>query len=314
MDDSGESRAAMKKRHKAEVKAAAKRIKKDKGVEKEIRARHRDEMKPCQARWDAEAAVTKAAEAAEAASLVDGMEGASLGDGDGDGDGDGGGGDKANAEEKAFDITKTKAYRRRAKKEQDEKDRVARVAAEREAAGPSARDVESKRIAARVTPLGMRVEEVHADGHCLFRAVAEQVSRLRPFGGVDGSGDAAAAAPDTMQMRAVATAHMRKHGDRYAAFVADECGGDFAAYCDSMVATEPVRWGGQLELVALADALNVDIHVHSAADDEPLVLSPVDGDANTTTDGGGDERVKVHVSFHKHYWTLGEHYNSVVPL
>lgn len=61
-------------------------------------------------------------------------------------------------------------------------------------------------------------------------------------------------------------------------------------------------WGGQVELQALTHLLKAAIRVYSA--DAPPVLM-------------GDEAPEaqiLHLSYHKHEYTLGEHYNSVVPL
>lgn len=61
-------------------------------------------------------------------------------------------------------------------------------------------------------------------------------------------------------------------------------------------------WGGQLELRALACALETPIHVFSAESD---VISM------------GDEfaamRQPLQLTYHLHYYTLGEHFNSVAP-
>lgn len=43
-------------------------------------------------------------------------------------------------------------------------------------AGPSLRDVELRQIEDVLTPLNLAVDEVDADGHCLYRAVAAQTA------------------------------------------------------------------------------------------------------------------------------------------
>lgn len=60
-------------------------------------------------------------------------------------------------------------------------------------------------------------------------------------------------------------------------------------------------WGGQLELRALACALSTPIHVFSAESD----VIPM-GEEFT-----GREPLKL--TYHLHYYTLGEHFNSVMP-
>ena len=63
-------------------------------------------------------------------------------------------------------------------------------------------------------------------------------------------------------------------------------------------------WGGQPEIKALASALQRSITVHSA-DSPPMVMQ---GGGN-----GGEGKEGLHVSFHRHYFGLGEHYNSLIP-
>lgn len=62
-------------------------------------------------------------------------------------------------------------------------------------------------------------------------------------------------------------------------------------------------WGGQLEIRALAASLR-------------RVVTVFDAEAPTLTMGDGDEeadgRPPLLLSYHRHYFALGEHYNSVV--
>ena len=63
---------------------------------------------------------------------------------------------------------------RRKKERQKEKERQRQLELEREEAnaGPSMRQVELEQIQAVLTPLNLKVAEVEADGHCLYRAVS----------------------------------------------------------------------------------------------------------------------------------------------
>lgn len=74
----------------------------------------------------------------------------------------------------------------------------------------------------------------------------------------------------------------------------------FEEYCDRVISTSD--WGGQLELRALACALETPIHVFSAESD---VISM--GDEFTAM------RQPLQLTYHLHYYTLGEHFNSVAP-
>lgn len=72
----------------------------------------------------------------------------------------------------------------------------------------------------------------------------------------------------------------------------------FKEYCDTMKNTS--AWGGEVELQALSRLLKAKIHVYHA-DSDTVVLGE-----NFPTD--------LYLSYHKHEYTLGEHYNSVGPL
>jgi len=70
-------------------------------------------------------------------------------------------------------------------------------------------------------------------------------------------------------------------------------------YCEDVCSTN--KWGGQLEIMALCHALSAHIIVHSA--DQPDVSMGEEYSAANNT---------IHLSYHKHAYALGEHYNSVV--
>jgi len=77
---------------------------------------------------------------------------------------------------------------------------------------------------------------------------------------------------------------------------------DFAAYVDRV--RNSSDWGGHLELRALSLALHKHIIVYSAQSREPLTIKP--------EDGGNDDEEPIRLSYHLHYYALGEHYNQVV--
>jgi OTU domain-containing protein 6 len=64
-------------------------------------------------------------------------------------------------------------------------------------------------------------------------------------------------------------------------------------------------WGGQIEIQALSEALKTPIEVY-AADQDVLTMGELYGGAL----GNGLQPLRV--TYHRHYYTLGEHYNSVV--
>jgi hypothetical protein len=72
-----------------------------------------------------------------------------------------------------------KARRKREKAREKELEREQQIAEEAANAGPSPRDVENDAIRARL-PANCMLQEVKADGHCMYRAVASQCGKEYP--------------------------------------------------------------------------------------------------------------------------------------
>mmetsp|Transcript_7701 Transcript_7701/g.11543 ORF Transcript_7701/g.11543 Transcript_7701/m.11543 type:complete len:120 (-) Transcript_7701:147-506(-) len=70
------------------------------------------------------------------------------------------------------------------------------------------------------------------------------------------------------------------------------------------------EWGGHLELRALAHTLKKTIVVYST--ERPLEIQGGHGNDDADADNGGDGSGVIRLSFHRQYYALGEHYNSVV--
>ena len=71
------------------------------------------------------------------------------------------------------------------------------------------------------------------------------------------------------------------------------------------------EWGGHLELRALAHRLKKTIVVYST--ERPLEIQGGHGNNDDVDNGGdGDGSGIIRLSFHRKYYALGEHYNSVV--
>lgn len=195
---------------------------------------------------------------------------------------------------------KSKAQRRREKRRAEEKLRAQRIAeATRHAASTeSAKDREIRLLEAKLAPLKHRIHEVPADGHCLFRALAHFL--------VDES---KGRIPLThQQLRQKAAAHMRRCSENFSPFFSvdslpaglDAKPKNFAEYLDALEST--AMWGGEMELRALSNEFTRPIEVFKADNANLQMCRDKFPSAKP-----------IRISFHRHYYTLGEHYNSVVP-
>jgi len=187
----------------------------------------------------------------------------------------------------------SRQQRRKQKREAEDREREKRIQEERKNAGPSAKELETRRLTESLLTKGLGIVQVAPDGDCLYSAVADQIQRCTNFGGAHSTAD----------LRKMAAEYILAHPDDFLPFLSTEeelPQGGLENYCDQV--RRAGVWGGQIELRALAQSLQVSIVVHSA-------------DAPELCMGEGFEgRNPLRLSFHRHYYTLGEHYNSVVPI
>lgn len=134
--------------------------------------------------------------------------------------------------------------------------------------------------------------------HLIFfacSAIADQLQQLVP-----------GATEDYNSLRGIASSYMRNHPDEFCPFLGLETGDpEFDAYCDKVASLTQAEWGGQLEIKALSAALQRPIMVYSA--NAPVMCM------NDSSAAVG-EVAPLRVTFHSHYYALGEHYNSAIPL
>ena len=180
------------------------------------------------------------------------------------------------------------------KKEEAERAREQRIADAHAGAGPSERLVEMEKLDAQLKPLGLVIHEIPADGHCLYRSLAHQL-QLRAADNDGGGG----AAEDHLSCRREIAAHIRSHPNDFVPFLAESGATDLAAYCETIESSN--EWGGQLEITALAHSRKACITVFSA--DAPPLLT---GEEYKALGGPC-----IELAYHRHYYGLGEHYNSV---
>jgi OTU domain-containing protein 6 len=190
------------------------------------------------------------------------------------------------------------------KKRNRQKERLARRAAEQEAAveaakieaasQPDPKAIEHANLLKQFKSHNLQEKLIRPDGHCLFSAVADQLAQI----GIPLGAESDAELKDGERYKVV-----RKAAARYIEGHPD----DFEAWLDEPLDqyVEKIRdtaeWGGHLELLALAKTYNVEIRVLQ------------DGGARTIEPGseGEGELESIWLAYYRHGFGLGEHYNSL---
>uniref|UniRef100_A0AAG5D593 OTU domain-containing protein n=1 Tax=Anopheles atroparvus TaxID=41427 RepID=A0AAG5D593_ANOAO len=199
-----------------------------------------------------------------------------------------------NATEKS-EQRASKAQRRREKKAQDDRERDARIKQEEEVLSKtSPRVIENNRINEILNKRGIMSHAVPADGDCLYNAISHQLA-------LQGIGSYA-----TPELRTMAADYIEANKDTMICYMSNPDTGDmlspeeFAKYCHQVRATK--SWGGELEIKALSSGLQCPIEIIQA-----VGPSTVHGEEESS------DR-KLILTYHRHMYRLGEHYNSTQPL
>lgn len=201
----------------------------------------------------------------------------------------------ANDEEKidsSVQARTSKAQKRRDKKAALEKERENRIAEAEVENLTGSRHQEGLKLRQKLMERHLQIREISSDGHCMYRAVEDQLTER----GVPLS---------LKELRTQTAQYMRSHADDFLPFLTDPSSGDmytadqFEKYCSDVADT--AAWGGQLELKALSQVLQLPIEVIQA--ESPSVII-------------GEEYGKPPITlvYMRHAYGLGEHYNSVEPL
>ncbi|KAM5352498.1 hypothetical protein ACJ41O_005220 [Fusarium nematophilum] len=186
------------------------------------------------------------------------------------------------------------------KKRNRQKERLARRAAEQEAASLRAEDEaanmtdhrakESEYMKTTFAKHGLVEKDIIPDGHCLFSAVADQLGQHDiPLGASDGQNE-----PAYKTVRRAATNYMLENGDDFAPFLEE----DLEGYARKI--RDTAEWGGQLELMALSRQYKAEIRV--VQDGRLERIGEEEGAASGKT---------LWLAYYRHGYGLGEHYNSL---
>ncbi|MCJ8749646.1 hypothetical protein PDJAM_G00178650 [Pangasius djambal] len=185
----------------------------------------------------------------------------------------------------------SKAQKRRDKKAAQEKERENRIAEAEVENLLGSRHQEGLKLRQKLAEKQLQIKEISSDGHCMYRAVEDQLTGRGCSLGIQ-------------QLRVQTAQYMRSHEDDFLPFLTNPSTGDmytadeFEKYCSDVA--ETAAWGGQLELRALTHVLQLPIEVVQA--DSPAIII-----------GEEYDKPPITLVYMRHAYGLGEHYNSVEP-
>lgn len=189
----------------------------------------------------------------------------------------------------------SKAQKRRDKKATLDKERESRIAEAEVQNLQGVRHQEGMKLTQKLAQQQLQIKEISSDGHCMYRAVEDQLAQ-RSTPGLTMS---------VKELRSRTAEHMRGHVDDFLPFLTNPNTGDmfttdeFEKYCSEVEHT--AAWGGQLELRALTQVLQLPIEVIQA--DSPTIKIGEEYNSEAIT-----------LVYMRHAYGLGEHYNSVERL
>jgi len=186
----------------------------------------------------------------------------------------------------------SKAQKRRDKKEQDAKRREEELLQAEEDNKNSARNLETKAINSILKSRNLKLFSIKSDGDCLYNAIKHQL-------------DLVGIAHSVESLRKIASDHIRANRDELICYMTSSKSDDimsqeeFEEYCNQVERTK--AWGSQIEIQALSTSLKVKIEVLQAL-------------GSPTISGNEFKSPHLIVTYHRHFFGLGEHYNSSIPV
>ena len=98
------------------------------------------------------------------------------------------------------------------------------------------------------------IEEARGDGNCFFRAVSRMVYASNEY---------------HLHVRSQARTYLREQRDEFEGFITNEYNNSINAYIRSM--SQDGHWADNPIIRATADALNIEIHIISSAQETPTI-------------------------------------------
>lgn len=184
----------------------------------------------------------------------------------------------------------SKAQKRRDKKAAEEKANKKMIMEQEVENINGPRNVETQIIKKTLSARGLTLHIIPSNGNCLYGAISHQLT-------VTGR------QPVTVDsLRKWTADHIRENKENFIMFLSDPDTSDmltdeqFEEYCNNVANT--TTWGGQVELQALSNILKCGIHVIQST--LPSVI----------TQGDEFKGTPLIITYHRHMYRLGEHYNS----
>lgn len=186
---------------------------------------------------------------------------------------------------------KSKAQRRRERKEHEAKKREIEIQQGEEENKTSVRQLEVKAINKILKSRHLTLSVIKSDGDCLYNSIRHQLERHNMFYSID-------------TLRKIAADYIRANKDELICYMPSSRGEDimsqeeFEDYCHQVENTK--AWGSQIEIQALSNSLKLKIEV-------------LQGQGRPTISGADFPNAPhLIVTYHRHFYGLGEHYNSTV--
>lgn len=184
----------------------------------------------------------------------------------------------------------SKAQKRRDKKANDEKERQAEILAQELLNVNGPRQQESDSIKAVLASRDLLLHLIPSDGDCLYNAVKHQLTLLQkpPL--------------SIAELRTLTADYILANRDELINYMTNAAGDclDEKEFLDYVEAIRNTRaWGGQVEIQALSNSLRCPIQVIQST--------------GTITQGESFKGKPLVLTYHRHMYSLGEHYNSARP-
>lgn len=188
----------------------------------------------------------------------------------------------------------SKAQRRRDKKSQQEKEREEQIKLQDKENLQGPRNMEIVTITNRLKQKNLQIMPIPSDGDCLYKAISHQMELTRQT------------SMDINKLRENVSDYIKEHKEDFIPFMSNPNTSDmltdieFDDYCNKIRDTKV--WGGQLEIKALSNLLKCPISVIQATGPDSI------------EQGTEFEGPPLLITYHRHMYSLGEHYNSTCPV